>query len=206
MTEEFFLAHRNALFRHIPTGAVINRPHYDSINQAICHRFNDGTWSTCLPLDEFELVLDNSSAPPQVSSSTISSAIDVARKFREQEFGTSPTGGVKEQKEARFDLIPAAPLHALATLYGRGAKKYEDRNWEKGFNWSWSLAALKRHLNLFEGGEDFDLETGVLHLINVAWHAFALAEFYCRETGTDDRPYRNAPVRSLVQEQSELGI
>lgn len=97
------------------------------------------------------------------------------------------TGGEKGQKLARFDLIVPEFEHALAEHLGRGARKYADRNWERGYKWSLSYAALRRHLNAWWGGEDNDPETGSSHLIAVAWHAMALFIFQLRGLGTDDR-------------------
>lgn len=77
---------------------------------------------------------------------------------------TSSTGGQKGVKLARFELIPTGPLKAVAEHYGKGAEKYEDRNWERGYEWSKSYAALQRHLNAFWSGEDIDEETGSPHL------------------------------------------
>lgn len=102
----------------------------------------------------------------------------------------SSSGGEKGVKLARYDLIPAEPLRLLATLYGRGAEKYDARNWERGYEWSKSFAALNRHLWAWWAGQDHDPETGVPHVTNVAWHAFALAEFMHRHPTFDDRPER----------------
>jgi len=90
---------------------------------------------------------------------------------------TSATGGQKGSKEARFDLIPAGPLTTLARLYGRGAQKYDDDNWRKGYDWRLSFAAMQRHAWQFWGGQDNDEETALPHLASVAWHAFTLLEF-----------------------------
>lgn len=96
------------------------------------------------------------------------------------------TGGVKCQKLERFDLIPNEFEIALARHYGKGAEKYDDRNWEKGYRWSLSVGALRRHLAAWLGGESIDPETGSNHLIAVAWHACALFIFELRGLGTDD--------------------
>lgn len=96
------------------------------------------------------------------------------------------TGGEKGQKLARFDLIPNEFELALANHYGIGCRKYSDRNWEKGYAWSLSVAALRRHLSAWLGGESYDQETGSHHLIAVAWHAAALFVFELRGLGTDD--------------------
>jgi hypothetical protein len=99
------------------------------------------------------------------------------------------TGGEKGSKLARFDLIPAGPLQALAEHFGRGARKYADRNWEKGYAWALSFAAMMRHAWTWWDGEDIDPETGSSHLTAVAWHSFALQEFQARGLGTDTRPH-----------------
>jgi hypothetical protein len=98
----------------------------------------------------------------------------------------STTGGEKGSKLARFDLIPPEAHWALAEVYGNGSKKYADRNWEKGYKWGLSVAALERHLNLWKRGESIDLETGCYHLMQVAWHAFTLFTYELRGLGTDD--------------------
>lgn len=90
---------------------------------------------------------------------------------------TSPTGGQKGSKGARFDQIPPTVLWELAEHYGIGAAKYDDDNWRKGYDWRLSYAALQRHLNTFWAGEDLDPETGSKHVIAAAWHCFALAWF-----------------------------
>ncbi len=98
------------------------------------------------------------------------------------------TGGQKGRKSDRFDLIPADFERALAEHYGKGAEKYEDRNWERGYDWSLSYRALRSHLAWWWAKQDFDAETGSNHLIAVAWHAIALYTFQTRGLGTDDRP------------------
>lgn len=101
---------------------------------------------------------------------------------------TSPTGGQKGQKLARYDLIPAEPLRQVAEMYGRGAEKYAARNWERGYSWSLSFAALQRHAWQFWNGEDLDSETGMPHMASVVFHAFALLYFMEKHREFDDRP------------------
>jgi hypothetical protein len=105
---------------------------------------------------------------------------------------TSPTGAEKGAKLARYDLIPPGPLKALAEHYGRGARKYADRNWEKGYDWSLCFAAMMRHAWAFWAGEDIDPETGSPHLAAVQWHACALQEFATTHPDYDDRPSTRA--------------
>lgn len=99
------------------------------------------------------------------------------------------TGGEKGTKLARFDLIPSGVEEALAEHFGKGASKYEDRNWERGYPWSLSYAALRRHLAAFWRGEDID-EDGHNHIDAVLWHAVALVHFtqHERYAEFDNRP------------------
>lgn len=107
------------------------------------------------------------------------------------------TGGEKGQKLARFSLIPADWLWALACHYGVGARKYADRNWELGYSWSLSLDAAHRHLGQWLMGEKHDAETGSHHLIAASWHLIALWWFEAHGKGTDDIRRDQAPVPAL---------
>lgn len=100
---------------------------------------------------------------------------------------TSATGGQKGSKDARFDLVPVGPATELAELYGVGAKKYAAHNWRRGYDWSLSYAAAMRHLTQFWNGEDRDEEMGSKHVINAAFHLFALAQFMDDFPEYDDR-------------------
>lgn len=123
----------------------------------------------------------------------------------DEEAVISETGGIKGQKIARFDLIPPGPLRALAEHFGRGARKYAPRNWEKGYQWSLSYAALQRHLNAFWGGEDWDEETGSHHLDAAMFHVMALREFVAKERyqGFDDRPDGHTSNAEAVRRVTE---
>ena len=115
----------------------------------------------------------------------------------EQRITNSETGGQKGRKLARFGLIPARALRALARHYGIGAIKYDDNNWRLGYDWSLSIDALERHLNAWKSGEtvyiekfekdgeEYEVETN--HLIAVAWQAFTLYTFEQEMLGNDDR-------------------
>jgi hypothetical protein len=98
------------------------------------------------------------------------------------------TNAEKGQKMERYDLIPVAPLAEVARHYGIGASKYEPRNWERGYAWSLSYAAMQRHANLFWGGESYDQESNTHHLAAVVFHALALMEYENTNKEKDDRP------------------
>jgi hypothetical protein len=102
------------------------------------------------------------------------------------------TGGVKGQKLARFDMIPPDVLWELAEHYGRGEAKYPSDetglpNWQRGYSWRLSVAALLRHFYAFLQGEDIDPENGSSHLIAAIWHLFALRWFQLHGKGKDHR-------------------
>ena len=89
----------------------------------------------------------------------------------------------------RTDLLPWDALLALADHYGVGAKKYAERNWEKGMLWNKDCASsLTRHLAAWSTGEDIDPENGQHHDVAIAWNAIALVTYRLRGIGEDDRP------------------
>lgn len=100
------------------------------------------------------------------------------------------TGAQKGVKVERYDLIPVEPLRLVARHYGLGAEKYTERNWEAGYEWSKSYAALQRHANQFWGGEDVDEELDSHHLAAVIFHALALLEYTTTHPELDDRQKR----------------
>lgn len=79
--------------------------------------------------------------------------------------------------EARYDRIPGDALRQLARHFGVGAKKYDDDNWTRGYDWRLTFAAANRHAEQFRSGESHDPETGSHHLISFAWHMLVLDEF-----------------------------
>jgi 5'(3')-deoxyribonucleotidase len=101
------------------------------------------------------------------------------------------SGGEKGQKLVRYDLLPHDALDLVATHFGLGARKYADRNWERGYAWGLSYGAALRHLSLFWQGEDMDEDPALgqpsPHLAAAAFHILALLTFQQRGIGTDDR-------------------
>ncbi len=89
----------------------------------------------------------------------------------------------------RHDLIPSYSMNELAKIYTMGAKKYSDWNWSKGMKWSRVLGSLKRHLNYFEQGVDFDDESKLHHISHVIWNAVTLLEYYKLAPHLDDRQH-----------------
>lgn len=106
-------------------------------------------------------------------------------------------GTKKDEGKPRMDLIPPELVFALATILALGAKKYTDRNWERGMDWGRVYAACMRHLWAWWGGRgqtsksflfgDLDDESKYSHL----WHALACITFLVtyeeRNIGIDSR-------------------
>jgi len=97
-------------------------------------------------------------------------------------------GNKNDAGKPRLDLVPPEAMFALGRVLEFGARKYDDRNWEKGFAWGRAIAALLRHLFAWIGGQDTDPETGFCHLDHVLCNAMFLVTFWYRKVGTDDRP------------------
>jgi hypothetical protein len=92
-----------------------------------------------------------------------------------------------DKDKLRMDLLPVRPLFDIAAVYTMGAKKYADRNWEKGMSWSRMIGSMERHWFSFKGGEDFDDESGLYHLAHAAWNILGLLEYYRTHPELDDR-------------------
>lgn len=101
--------------------------------------------------------------------------------------------GVKfDHGKAPWHLLPWDAVRAIVWVLMFGAKKYSDRNWELGMDWSRPFAALMRHMTAWWEGEAKDPETGYSHL----WHAgcciLFLIAFELRGIGHDDRPVQSS--------------
>ena len=90
----------------------------------------------------------------------------------------------------RYDLICPEQLKELARVYTIGAKKYGERNWQKGQAWSTVLASLERHIALFKQCQDNDIETGCQHMAHAMWNCGALISFAKFYPQGDDRAHR----------------
>lgn len=93
----------------------------------------------------------------------------------------------------RWDLAPWDAIRLVIKVLNFGALKYQDRNWEKGINYSRIFGAVQRHLTAWWGGEDRDPESGILHLAHAACGILFLIAFKVRGMDAyDDRPvYEN---------------
>jgi hypothetical protein len=108
------------------------------------------------------------------------------------------TSGHKDDAgKARMELIPPEALFSTATVFGFGASKYGDRNWEEGMKWSRVFGAAMRHGWAWWGGStptsvsfafgDLDDETKMSHLWHMGCCVMMLIAYEARQTGEDDR-------------------
>jgi hypothetical protein len=73
-----------------------------------------------------------------------------------QEFQTGAKRDTAEGK-GRYDLVSPIAIKRLAIVLEKGAKKYAERNWEKGMPLGRYIDSAKRHLDQFlEGHRDED--------------------------------------------------
>lgn len=108
-----------------------------------------------------------------------------------------PSGMVRDTREGkgRYDLISPYALRRLALVYEKGARKYADRNWEKGAPFGRFLDSALRHIQQFlMGMEDED------HLGHAAWNCFAV--MHLQDLGRvdlDDRPLDSPAIKELCE-------
>jgi len=77
-----------------------------------------------------------------------------------------------DAENERWDLITPFGLRRLAETCAEGARKYGDRNWEKGMPASVMLNHAIRHLYLYLSGD-----TSEDHLAHAAWNVLAVCHF-----------------------------
>lgn len=97
------------------------------------------------------------------------------------------TGAVRDMQEGkgRCDLLPACALLRLAKHYEAGARKYEDRNWEKGIPISVMIDSAMRHLLKYMDGQ-----TDEDHLAAVAWNILGAMWMEEKRPDLQDLPSR----------------
>jgi hypothetical protein len=90
----------------------------------------------------------------------------------------------------RYDLLSPIAIEGLVRVLTKGARKYAERNWENGMSWSTVIASSKRHLAAIEAGEDYDPETGELHIDHLQCNSHFLSHYYKRYPQGDDRQHK----------------
>lgn len=86
----------------------------------------------------------------------------------------------------RYDLIPFDAMDGVAKVFEFGARKYADRNWEKGMDHGRLAAAAIRHISDYMQGKDFD-ESTLHHLDHATTNLLMLRALIVRNKGKDTR-------------------
>lgn len=101
------------------------------------------------------------------------------------------TGAMREALASPY--FRQAPLEAIAAGCASleyGAKKYADRNWEKGLPWQQMIDSLRRHLDDFERRDEYDDGpggSGLPHICAIMANAMMLSASVIRNVGDDNR-------------------
>lgn len=98
-----------------------------------------------------------------------------------------------DEGKNRLDLIPPEWEWELGRVLTEGAKKYADRNWELGMDYSKVVGPLRRHLNAYLRGERIDPTDGTYHAAKVAWNALVLMTYDLRKIGKDNVTAKHQP-------------
>ena len=98
---------------------------------------------------------------------------------------------IKDNK-VPLHLIGVKAMYELARVLEFGAQKYSEWNWMKGLPYMRTVGSLRRHLDLWIAGEDYDSETGLSHLAHAMCNIMFLLEWEAAGKGDvlDDRPYK----------------
>lgn len=94
----------------------------------------------------------------------------------------APAGGLKfDGGKLLFRPLTrglAYPMRLVAAVLSYGAQKYAEDSWQEVPDGARRYEnALDRHLNEWKAGEDFDKESGLLHLGHIACNALFLCWF-----------------------------
>ena len=101
------------------------------------------------------------------------------------------SGAVRDMQEGkgRMDLLPACAIIRLAKHFENGAKKYEERNWEKGIpTHSFIDSAIRHLMKYLDGATDED------HLCAAAWNCMCCMWTEEKRPDLIDIPSRLNPV------------
>lgn len=100
----------------------------------------------------------------------------------------SDTCGAKHDGgKCPLDLLDTEWEEAVGDVLAFGAKKYDAHNWRKGIAYSRLFAAVRRHMNQFWRGEDFDSESSLHHLAHASCGLMFLYTMATQRPDLDDR-------------------
>lgn len=96
-------------------------------------------------------------------------------------------GRKDDSEKVRMDLLSSSWLEGTSRVLTFGAKKYAAHNWRQGIANSRLIGAALRHIIAFNGGEDNDPETNLLHLYHASCCLMFASELHFTRPDLDDR-------------------
>lgn len=87
----------------------------------------------------------------------------------------------------KWSLVPQSALIPMVRVLEYGSKKYAPYNWTKGLSVTEICESLKRHLDSYMEGEDFDPESNESHIGHIQCNALFLAWMIQNKPEFDDR-------------------
>ena len=113
------------------------------------------------------------------------------KEIKDTKYNAATSGAMREALGVPyFRQVPLEAVAAGATSLEYGAKKYADRNWEKGLPWQQMIDSLKRHIDDFERRSDYDDGpdgSGLHQVCMIMASAMMLSASVIRKVGDDDR-------------------
>lgn len=109
-----------------------------------------------------------------------------------------------DNKKNKLELIPAKAIEEVGKVFTFGAEKYGEYNWQKGMDWTRMIGSMERHLNAIKRGEDFDLESGLLHSAHLTCNALMLTEYYSIHKQGDNRMHRYLKMEKIGLDIDEV--
>lgn len=112
------------------------------------------------------------------------------------------SGAIRDMggNKGRCDLLPACAILRLSQHYENGAKKYSDRNWEKGIPISCMIDSGLRHLLKYLDGQDDED-----HLAAAAWNILGAMFYEEKHPEMQDIPTRLENRQISIQEAVNHG-
>jgi hypothetical protein len=109
----------------------------------------------------------------------------------DKKWNETETGAQREALGIQYTRqVPLEAIAAGAAALEYGAIKYDNRNWEKGLPWQQMVDSLKRHVDDFERGHDYDdgeNGSGMHQVCLIMASAMMLSASVIRGIGFDDR-------------------
>lgn len=116
----------------------------------------------------------------------------------------------------RLELVPTSTIEGIASILTYGANKYTvkddqgniivkgDNNWRNGLSWMSVLASMKRHIAKLENGEDFDDESGLMHIDHALTNLAFIKEYYKIHPELDDRQHKYLKPKKIGLDIDEV--